>query len=173
MAEDKEKEKKEVEKRDVAPARVYGPWYWRPWGPSSMLREMDRMMDEVSRGFEIPGWRPIMAAVSRYPAVDVKDEGDKYVVKADLPGIGKGDVSVTVGEGVLEISAKRESREEVEKEGYIRKERGYINYSRRLVLPEDASEDDVDASMEEGVLTLAIKKKKLPAQEMKKKVEVK
>ncbi|MDD1769768.1 MAG: Hsp20/alpha crystallin family protein [Methanomassiliicoccales archaeon] len=162
-------EKDEKKRQEVAPYRVYGPWLWRPWGPSSMLREMERMMEDM----DVPGWRPVVAAMTRYPAVDVKDEGDRYVVKADLPGIGKEDVNVTIGEGVLEISAKRESSEETEKEGYIRKERGYINYSRRLVLPEDASEDDVDASMDEGVLTLAIKKKKLPEQEKKKKVEVK
>ncbi len=167
MAEENEEmgEKKE----EVAPYRVYGPWLWRPWGPSSMMREMERVMDEL----EVPGWRPVMSAISRYPAVDVKDEGDRYVLKADLPGIGKEDVNVTVGEGILEISAKRESDKEEEREGYIRRERGYINYGRRLVLPDDASEDDVEASMDEGVLTLTISKKKLPEQEKKKRVEVK
>jgi HSP20 family protein len=162
-------EEKEEERGEVAPVRVYGPWLWRPWGPSSMLREMERMMEDV----DVPGWRPVLAAMSRYPAIDVKEEDDKYVVKADLPGIGKEDVNVMIGEGVLDISAKRESDEETEKEGYIRKERGYINYNRRLVLPEDASEDDVEAAMDEGVLTLTIKKKRLPEQEKKKKVEVK
>jgi HSP20 family protein len=161
MAEDKNDKKKQ----EVAPYRVYGPWLLRPWGPSGMMREMERIMDEM----EVPGWRPALAALTRYPAIDVKDEGDKYVVKADLPGIGKADVNVSVGEGILEISAKNESSEETEKEGYIRRERGYINYNRRLVLPEDASED-VEATMDEGVLKLTINKKKLPEQEKKKRV---
>ncbi|HVO77869.1 MAG TPA: Hsp20/alpha crystallin family protein [Methanomassiliicoccales archaeon] len=169
MAEDKEGKEEKKEKQEVSAYRPYGPWFWRPWGPSSMMREMERIMDEL----EVPGWRPVYSAISRYPAIDVKDEGDKYVVKADLPGIGKEDVNVTIGEGVLDISAKRENKVEEEREGFIRRERGYINYSRRLVLPEDASEEDVDAGMNEGVLTLTIMKKKLPEQEKKKKVEVK
>jgi len=77
-----------------------------------------------------------------------------------------------VDRGVLEISAKREEREEEQKEGYIRRERGFVSYSRRLVLPEDADQDSVDAKLEEGVLKVQIMKKAGEA-DKKKKVEVK
>ncbi|HTY47128.1 MAG TPA: Hsp20/alpha crystallin family protein [Methanomassiliicoccales archaeon] len=161
-------EENEKKRWDVVPSRYWGPAAW--WAsPSRMMREMERAMDEVWRDLD-QRWPGVYAP--RVPAVDVKDEGDKYVLEADLPGIDKTDVSVTVDRGVLEISAKREEREEEQKEGYIRHERGFVSYSRRLVLPEDADQDSVDAKLEEGVLKVQIMKKAGEA-DKKKKVEVK
>jgi len=167
-------EESERRRGELVPYHYWGPmWFGRPRGPGSMIREMERMMGEITKDVDYPEWRPIAAAMSRYPAVDVMDQGDKYLVKADLPGLTKEDVDVMVGVGILEISAKKEeSIEETGKEGYIRRERGRITYHRRLVLPDDADDESVEAKLEEGVLIVQVSKKPSEA-EKKKKVEVK
>ena len=153
------------------PARSSRP-YRGEWAPASMMREMERMMDDLRSEFDHSLWPTAMPFGSRFPAVDIKDEGDHYTVEADLPGLDKEDVEIVLGEGVLSISGKKERGEEEEKEGYVRRERGYVSFSRRLALPEDASEEGVDAKLQDGVLTLNIPKRK-EEPEKKKKIEVK
>ena len=157
--------------KERLPARPFIP-YRGEWAPAGMMREMERMMDDLRSEFGHSLWPPALAFASRFPAVDVKDEGDHYTVEADLPGLDKEDVEITLGEGVLSISGKKERAEEEEEEGYVRRERGYVSFHRRLALPEDASEEDVDAKLQDGVLTLSIPKRK-EEPEKKKKIEVK
>jgi HSP20 family protein len=107
----------------------------------------------------------------RFPAVDIKDEGDHYLVEVDLPGLSKEDVEVMVGEGVLDITAKREERKEESNKGYIRRERGFVSFHRRLTLPDDTTEDDLEAKLEEGVLKIRVQKSK-EGKEKRMKVEV-
>jgi HSP20 family protein len=89
----------------------------------------------------------------------------------DLPGLSKEDVEVMVGEGVIDITAKREERSEESDEGYIRRERGFVSFHRRLDLPEDASNDKLEAKLEDGVLRIRVNKMKQET-EKRKKVEV-
>jgi len=170
MAEDKKK------RNELAPIRYWGPMTTRvPWGPvgaSNLIREMQRMMDEFQENFDYPLWPSLITSPPRFPAIDVKDAGEKYVVEADLPGIAKEEVEIMIGEGVLDISAAMSHESKDEKEGYIRKERGYYSFHRRLALPEDAIAEEVEAKLEDGVLKLQIPKKK-GEKEAKKKVEVK
>ncbi len=156
------------------PMRYFGPISPRLIAPRSMFHEMARLMEEFNEEFDYPLWPSMLTSPPRFPAVDVKEEDDKYVVMADLPGISKEEVNVMVGDGILDISAKRQDESEEEKEGYVRKERGYYSFHRRLALPEDAEEEGIDAKLEDGVLRLTIpKKKKEEEKETKKKVEVK
>jgi len=168
-------ERKKKEESNM-PSLYFGPMGMRrmmsPLAASSMISEMERMLDDFREDFDYPLWPSILTTPPRFPAVDVKDEGDKYTVEADLPGISKEEVNVLIGDGILDISAERKKETEEEKEGYIRKERGYFSFHRRLSLPEDA-EEDVDARMEGGVLRLTIPKKKMPEDEGKKRVQVK
>ncbi|MEM0449775.1 MAG: Hsp20/alpha crystallin family protein [Methanomassiliicoccales archaeon] len=134
---------------------------------------MERMMEEFSEEFDYPLWPSILTSPPRFPAVDVKEEEDKYVIMADLPGLSKEDVNVLVGDGMIDISAKKQQESEEERKGYIRKERGYFSFHRRLALPEDADENAVEAKLEDGVLKLSVGKKKEERKETRKRVEVK
>jgi HSP20 family protein len=155
------------------PARYFGPLAPRLMAPNMMFREMERMLEEFNEEFDYPLWPSMLTSPPRFPAIDVKEEEKQYVVMADLPGMSRDEVNVMVGNGILDISAKRQRDSEEEKEGYVRKERGYYSFHRRLALPEDAEEEGVDAKLEEGVLKLSIPKKKKEEKETKKKVEVK
>ena len=159
---------KEREKRELAPVR-----YWAPmgFGPMNLMREMERMMGEATKDIDYSMWPPALAVGPRFPATDIKDEGDHYLVEMDLPGLSKEDVEVMVGEGVLDVTAKREERKEESDEGYIRRERGFVSFHRRLNLPDDATEEKLEAKLEDGVLKVRVQKTK-QASEKRKKVEV-
>jgi HSP20 family protein len=92
------------------------------------------------------------------PRIDVKENHNEIVVKADLPGVDKKDINVSVHQGVLSISGTRQREEEKDEQGWHRIERSYGNYRRSLSLPEGAREDKVKAEYKDGVLTVRVAK---------------
>lgn len=88
------------------------------------------------------------------PKVDIRDMDDHYEIVADLPGVDKDDLSVTVENNVLTIEASTKQESE-EKEGQLlRRERRSGNYLRTFTLGQDINESDINASFKNGVLTL-------------------
>ena len=156
-------------KRELAPVR-----YWAPmgFGPVNLMREMERMIEQATKDIDHSIWPPALSVGPRFPAMDIKDEGDHYLVEVDLPGLSKEDVEVMVGEGVLDITAKRESNREESDEGYIRRERGFVSFHRRLNMPDDATEEKLEAKLEDAVLQVRVQKA-TEGTEKRKKVEVK
>ncbi len=141
------------------------------WGPMSVFDEMDRMFEEMRKGLR-PGWYPFPGrGERRVPVTDVKDLGDRYVIESELPGMTKDEVQIELYRDSIEIRAKKEEEKEEKGEGYVRSERGYLSFYRRLPLPEDTDAEKIEARMEDGVLKVTIPKT-LKIEE-KKKVEIK
>jgi len=92
------------------------------------------------------------------PAMDLVEEGDHYVLRADLPGVSEKDVNVELEDNVLTISGERKSDAEQHKEGYYRIERAYGAFSRSLTLPEGIDPEGIKAGFANGVLELRIPK---------------
>lgn len=92
------------------------------------------------------------------PSVDVHEEADTYVFTADLPGIDRKDVEVTVDDNVLSLSGERKSEDRSEEDGYRRLERSYGKFSRRFTLPHQVDAAKVDASYKDGVLEVRVAK---------------
>ena len=91
--------------------------------------------------------------------LDVHETDNAYVIEAELPGLGKDDIALTVEDGVLTISGeKQDLREESEGKTYHRVERLYGQFKRVLQLPKDAAQDNVEAEMAHGVLRVTIPK---------------
>jgi HSP20 family protein len=90
---------------------------------------------------------------------DIKDEGDHYLLEADLPGFKKDDISIDVDDGYLTITATRKSEyEDKDKKGnYVRVERSYGTYSRSFSL-DGIDSDKISASLNDGVLALTLPK---------------
>jgi HSP20 family protein len=99
------------------------------------------------------------------PSVDIKEKGDHYEITAELPGVRREDVHVTVQDGVLTLEAESEQEDKEEKDGrVIRQERRYGRFLRSFDLGGDVHEEDISARFEDGLLKLrAPKMKEKPA----------
>jgi len=96
----------------------------------------------------------------RFPRMDIKDLNDHYEVSLEVPGYDKNDIRIELQKNILTIkSEKEETREESNEDGtYIYKERTYHNFCRSLRLPDNIKEDEIKATMQNGVLTIKIPK---------------
>ncbi len=88
--------------------------------------------------------------------VDIYERDGALVIRAAVPGVRKGDLSVTVNEGVLTIEAESKLTEEADQSRYFRREVRVGRWSRSLRLPDDIDTEAIAASLEEGVLKLSL-----------------
>ena len=111
----------------------------------------DQLFGDAESGVENPlsQWRP---------AVDIKEEDQRYVIYADLPGVEARDIEVTMEGGVLTLKGERSYGGEEEREGYRRAERSQGVFLRRFNLPDTADADKIEAQGKNGVLEIAIPK---------------
>ena len=140
------------------------------WEPareiSSLQQEMNRLF---STFFDAPAG-PANGAPRRWvPAMDLVETEDHFVLRADLPGLAEGDVSIEVEDNVLTVSGERKAEHETTKEGYHRVERAFGSFSRSLTLPDGVDADAVTASFDRGVLEIRIPK---PEQRKPRKISI-
>lgn len=96
---------------------------------------------------------------AKMPAIDVSENEGAYLVKAELPGVVREDLNVTINDGVLTINAERKEEKKDEKDGrVIRQERYYGKFVRSLRLGSDIDEGRIEAEYENGVLNLSLPK---------------
>ncbi|MER3446704.1 MAG: molecular chaperone [Candidatus Dadabacteria bacterium] len=127
---------------------------WNPWRDFSSLQErINRVFDETLRGLypsEIGMWTP---------AVDIHENDDSYIVKADLPGINKDDIQIDLKDSTLTIRGEKRFEEKVSRDDYLRIERAYGTFVRSFTLPQSVDADKIQAKYKDGVLELTIPKK--------------
>lgn len=93
------------------------------------------------------------------PAVDIREEPNRFVLTADIPGVDPKDIDITMENSVLTIRGERRQESRGERQGYQRIERVHGTFYRRFSLPDSADEQRISAKGEHGVLTIAIPKK--------------
>ena len=93
------------------------------------------------------------------PGFEVKETQDQFIVRADVPGVKDEDVDVSLHNGVLSITGRRQAEERKEGESYYLYERQYGTFSRSFALPDTADSEKVAAKLDSGVLTVTIGKK--------------
>ena len=121
-------------------------------------RDMDRWFEDFFR-------RPF-ASMPRVwtetdefsPAIDVYEEGSDVVVKAELPGMKKEDIEISLTEDILTLSGEKKTEKKVEKKDYHRYESTYGSFCRTIGLPSDVKRDQVKASFKDGVLEIRMPK---------------
>ena len=160
---------KEKEPRVVTP--------WRPFMDLTRWeRDMDRMMEDFFGG-RFRHWRPDRWFRSddleiRAPVVDLYEEKDDIVVKAELPGMAKENIEVKLTDHTLSIKGEKKKEEEIKEENYFRAERSYGSFLRTLELPKDVHGDKVKASFKNGILEVRLPKtEEAKTKEMNVKVE--
>ena len=109
--------------------------------------------------FDSPAGAGDGGALRRWiPAMDLIEEDDRYVLRADLPGVREDEVHVELEDNVLTISGERKSEHEERKEGLYRLERASGSFSRSLTLPEGIDPDSIQARFDKGVLEVRVPK---------------
>ena len=113
--------------------------------------------DELERflGRMTPEVEPLGGGV----AVDLKDDGEAFVLVADFPGYEKTDIAVSVDDRTVTLRAEREETSEASDDAYLRRERRRGETSRRVTVPEAVDEADATATFEDGVLTVHLPKR--------------
>lgn len=130
----------------------------------SPFYELERLQREMSRLFDRPYPESGEANTSLLegfwsPAVDVVDREDAILVRADLPGISREDIDVTIENNVLTIRGEKKQEKEDKSGEYVRSERYYGSFHRAFTLPSSVNPEKVSAKFDKGVLELSIAKK--------------
>ena len=105
----------------------------------------------------------------RSPRVDVFDDGNNFVLSAELPGVGREDFDIDVKNNRLTIKGEKKLENKTEKEGYLRVERSYGLFERSFFLDENVDRENIQADYKDGVLRLTLPRKQ---DEPSKKIEV-
>lgn len=134
---------------------------YQSWDP---FRELERMQNGIFSLFDttVPASarREASGAAAIWgPAVDVQDSADKIVVKADLPGIDRKDVEVSVEGATLVIRGEKKEESKTQDKGYVRSERVHGSFARILELPAEVDEAKVSAQYKDGVLEVTLPKR--------------
>lgn len=101
---------------------------------------------------------PLPMFSAKVPSLDVFEEEDELVVKADLPGISKEEIEVTVTGNVVTIKGEKKKEEEVKEKDYYRRERSYGSFVRSVELPCEVKSEQIKANFKDGVLEVRMPK---------------
>ncbi|MFP5345144.1 MAG: Hsp20/alpha crystallin family protein [Gammaproteobacteria bacterium] len=131
---------------------------YEPWSALTRLHnEINRMFD--SRLFPAGGDdAPSVATSDWTPLVDIKEENDRFVIFADVPGVDPKDIEVTMENGVLTLKGERAFENADERDGYRRVERARGTFYRRFSMPDTADSERISATGKNGVLEIVIPK---------------
>jgi HSP20 family protein len=130
----------------------------------TLHREMNRLFDDVFRGFGNTGLSSLMEGRLGWPRIELNDGQKELIVSAELPGMTEKDVEVEIANGVLTI--RGEKKADRTGEGKYFTERYYGSFERAIPL-EDIQEDKVEASFKNGVLTISLPKSEKPREDIK------
>lgn len=138
---------------------------WSPYfGSTRLERELDRMKREFRRAPRFNfGW-PEELSLERenfrlqMPAIEIYDEKDEVVVKAELPGMKKEDLEINLSGDNLTIKGEKRKREEVKEKGSYYSELSYGSFERSIEIPVKVISDKIRASFKEGILEVRLQK---------------
>jgi HSP20 family protein len=114
---------------------------------SDLREELDRLFESPSR--LVNGWAP---------AVDLYEDKDSFTVTAELPGLKREEIDVSLNEGALVISGERKTEQKFDEAETHRVERYYGRFQRSVVLPASVKTDQIAAQYKDGVLTVTLPK---------------
>jgi HSP20 family protein len=126
--------------------------------PFQELDEVRNRLSELFGGFPIR-FPANGKTLEWLPLVDITEDDQEYLFKADLPDVKKGDVKVTIENGVLSISGERKTETEEKKRKFHRLERFFGRFERTFTVPEDADTKKIMAQFRDGVLQVHLPKR--------------
>jgi HSP20 family protein len=129
-----------------------------PWGSASQLQEEIRNVFGRFFGDE-EGDQSNVVTSQWAPRVDIREESNRFVILADIPGVDPKDIEVSMDKGILSIKGERTAEKKEDTERYTRVERSHGLFYRRFALPDSADADGIKASGKHGVLEIIIPKR--------------
>jgi len=128
----------------------------RRWDP---FRELVNLRDDMDRLFNTFFGRPPEETEGFWsPTVDIEEDSENYLAKAELPGIKKEDIKISVRGNLLTLSGERKHISEMKNKTFHRIERSFGKFSRTIALPSDVDSDKVKAAYKDGILTVTLPK---------------
>ena len=129
------------------------------WNPMLDMLSFNNRADRMFNDFFYPSRSMQMSKDSSWtPRVDIYEDEDAIVLKAELPGVEKDNIVVDVEGRVLTLKGKRLSDNEVKEESYYRRERTFGSFERRFNLPDHVEPEKITADYKDGILKLGIPK---------------
>lgn len=128
------------------------------WDPFRNLERMHEDVDNLFASLWPRGDHKLLESRGWLPAVDLYEEKNHYVVKVDVPGVRKEDLSLSLSEDILTIKGERKQENEVKKENFFRHEGVYGAFHRAVHIPGSVKPDSVTADYADGVLKVVLPK---------------
>jgi HSP20 family protein len=129
--------------------------HWDPFrGLTSLQDQVNRLFDNTHEG---RGGQADLATWA--PAVDIYEGENELIAKVDLPGVSESDIDLRVENNMLTIRGERKFEKSVNEENYLRVERAYGSFTRTFSLPNTVNPDAINATYNQGVLTVHIPKR--------------
>jgi len=130
------------------------------WDP---IREMEEVSNRLNRIFRRTpaaneAGRELLTVADWSPTADITESDNAYLIKAEIPGVKKEDVKVTIQEGMLTMQGERKLEKEEKGKKFHRIERSYGSFLRSFQLPDDADENSVKAEFKDGLLNVTVAK---------------
>ncbi|KPJ78302.1 MAG: hypothetical protein AMJ54_04235 [Deltaproteobacteria bacterium SG8_13] len=130
------------------------------WNPMRDMNDLRHRIDQMFGGMFYPASVENQGSLqwNWNPVVDVYDNDESIVIKAELPGMEKKDISIDVKDRLLILKGERSTDKEVKEEKYYRRERSYGSFQRVFNLPVDVDADKIEAAYADGLLKIEIPK---------------
>jgi len=144
-------------------------------GFDDIFYDFRRSFDDLMRPFFPFSTEPFESVELpvKYPATDLIDNDDSYIIKAELPGFTKDMVDVQVNKDSIEIKAEMKDEKKNKGKNYLHRERTYSSVQRVIAFPEEVISNKTEGSMKDGILEIRVPKKEPKIEEKKHKVELK
>ena len=122
---------------------------------------MASIYNHLGSFFNDPFFKPLFSGTEKemqawHPMVDIFEDKEQIIIKADLPGVKKENISINVNNRILTLKGERSHEDEAKEENFFRRERSFGSFQRSFTLPADISMDDIKAEFKEGILKIAI-----------------
>lgn len=130
------------------------------WDPLSELEAMSSHLNRIFGRAAVPGGagHDMLKMADWTPSVDISETDKEFVIKAEIPGVKKEDVKVTIESGMLTIKGERKMEKEEKGKKFHRVERSYGSFVRSFRIPDGVDESKVKAEFKDGVMNVALPK---------------
>jgi len=136
----------------------------------SLQKEINRMFDRFFDDFSLSSFEGRFQ--EDYPKIDVTETGSTVQIVADLVGIERDDIEISISDNILTLRGEKENKFEEKNQNYYRRERSYGSFQREILLPTEVESDKADASLKNGILKILVPKK-FDYQRKSKRIEIK